>query len=161
MKSTVLIILMLLFVKCRDNTRPFVATDDGKIPVFDYQLIDSTVIKSISFQNKTPIVLFILDPDCIFCNAQLQSILDNDRLFKDVRIYLVGYAPLSRLKKFSWEKKLGNYSNITIGRDTAKATLKHFNLNSIPFTAIYSNGLSLKHTFNGKVDAAQILSSLQ
>jgi len=150
MKTTIFILLVFLLQACREPLSDSPRNVDKRLPEFDYQLLDSvTSIKSSEFKKDKPIMLFIFDPECMYCNGLLQNIIDNINDFECANIYMISYVKIGRLKEYSSSKKLNQYSNLIVGRDKSGATLKYFELKNVPFIAVYDKHHKLKASFHG------------
>lgn len=155
MKNTILSIIALLSIGCKDLG----ANDTliGKpIPNFTIQLVDSvSMIHLATDSDNVPFVLFIFDPECSFCQAELTAIKKHDKLLKNVKLYMITYVSYGKMVKFYKDFEIGKYKNIILGRDSTLASLRYFNLTGVPFTAIYDKRL-LKRTYNRRIDAKEI-----
>jgi hypothetical protein len=122
------------------------------IPSFDLLLSDS--VTHISIPNEIysgPIVLFYFGTDCPYCLAETKAIIKNINSLKGIQFYFIASSPISDLKIFRSELGLDRYSNMKLARDYELKFGYYFNLQSVPFIAIYGRDRKLRAAFEGTV----------
>jgi hypothetical protein len=127
------------------------------IPSFNLLLPDS--ISSISTSNipKGQASVFIyFGPHCPYSRAQIDDILSNIQMFKDVRFYLFTNWPFNDMKDFYNNHRINSYPNITMGLDYTNYFTKYFDAQGVPYLAIYDKNKRLNKAFMGKIDYRQI-----
>lgn len=157
----ILLLLTIPFHSCNEQGRANSKLVGKTLPLFHYQLLDSvSIIESVDFLKDKPLLIFIFDPDCMFCKGQLQTILQQEERFNGANIYMISYAPLERIKEYYLEMNLDHFNNIVVGRDRTGQTIKEYQIKSVPFTGVYDRNHNLKKSFSGVVSTDLLLRTL-
>ncbi len=129
------------------------------LPRIDILLSDSlTHIDLASQIGEKPIVLFYFSPYCPYCKSQLDEILKNMKRLKDIQFYLITPFLLSEMKVFIVDNGLYQHNNIIVGRDYEFLFAKYFDIQVVPYLAVYSKKGNLNAAFVGQMRFDQILS---
>jgi thiol-disulfide isomerase/thioredoxin len=119
-------------------------------PSINLMLEDS--VSYLSTQNipeGKPVVFFYYLPYCPFCKAQLEEIIADMDILKDVQFYMVTNLPLGDMRELYKEYKLDKYPNIKMGMDYSNKMLIYYDLKGVPFMAIYDKHKVFKDSFTG------------
>jgi len=131
--------------------------EGAKLPSFDLLLLDSTTkYNTVKFDDKKPLVMLYMSPDCPYSRAQTEAIIKDMRSLEDIQFCLLTVAPLMQFKDFYKELQLEKYPNITAGVDYDDFFGKHFNVPGVPYMAIYNSDKKLKQVLIGQVDVNKI-----
>jgi thiol-disulfide isomerase/thioredoxin len=121
------------------------------LPSYDLLLLDSSSrLNTGTISEGKPIIIFYFSTNCPFCRKQTQEIINEIYTLSDVEFYFISIESLSVLKNYAINYKLLRFKNITVAQDYHFEFAKYFNLNSIPFTAIYNRDKRLKQAFTGR-----------
>jgi cytochrome oxidase Cu insertion factor (SCO1/SenC/PrrC family) len=136
---------------------------EGKpLPAFDILLSDSiTHFNTSNIPNGKPIVFFYFGPYCPYSRAQMEDIIKEMDLLKDVRLYLLTYAPHHQMKDFYSHYSLNKYPNIIVGKDASGFFQRYFEITGVPYVAIYGKDKRLNDVFKGEVYGRQIKKSTE
>ena len=79
---------------------------EGKpLPEFNILLTDSTTwLSTRNIPLGKPIAFFYFSPNCSYCRAQTQEIVEETEELKDIQFYFVTSFPLPTLHNFKKEK---------------------------------------------------------
>lgn len=139
-----LLLLTLIVCSCKPTDKP------PTLPSFGLELINREGTFNTSQIDKDhPVILVYLSPDCQYCQEQMNTFLSHIDDFKKVNICIVSDFSTAKLNAFDKKYNLSKYSNIIVGRDTAKFFVKNFRPTGTPYTAIYDKQRFLKYIFPG------------
>ncbi|OQP45983.1 hypothetical protein A4D02_32855 [Niastella koreensis] len=96
------------------------------------------------------------DPNCKFSQQQTETIIRNIKLLKNVHFYFFTNKSFITMNEFKEYYKLGNYKNITVGRDYTNYFSKEFSAYSYPWLVIYNKQQKLKKVIIGGTDIETI-----
>ena len=157
MKQLVLVFIIILIAGCFGKEPQKTGLEGKPLPEFKMLLTDSiTLINSRDIHINKPIVLFYLSPYCPYCKAQTKEIIEDIHKLKDIQFYFITNFPLPALKDFYKEYQLEKYPNIITGVDTANTLKDYFEIQAVPYIAIYGKKKTLNQTFVGKIYSSQI-----
>lgn len=156
--TSLLIILSGCFAKAPEKT----GLEGKPMPSFNLLLADSTTyLNTNSISSGKPIVLFYFGPDCPYSRAQMEEIIEDINILKDIRFYVFTTAAFSEMKEFYKHYQLDKYPNITVGIDYANFFGDYFEAIGVPYIAIYGKNKKLNKAFMGKVYGRQIKNSAE
>lgn len=135
---------------------------EGKeIPSFKILLRDSsTYLDTKSIKNGKPIVLFYYGPHCPYSRAQMEEMLENMSIMKNIQFVLITHSQFSEMNKFCSHYGINKYNNIVSGIDYNNFLGDYFKITGVPFTAIYDKDKKLISAFTGKIFVKQIISTV-
>jgi cytochrome oxidase Cu insertion factor (SCO1/SenC/PrrC family) len=152
----ILLIAIVCFVSCKVKDK-----EEGDIPNFNIQLLDSTTLFNTNkIPNGQPIAFIFFSPDCDHCEEQTKNLIKNIDSLKSVRFYFVSIDPFDRIKAYDNHYKLGNYPNIVLGRDYKNFFSKYFEINTSPVTVLFDKHKKLDIIFKGEVTASMIIKEI-
>ena len=156
MKYITLIFLIFL-LSCYSKNAEKTNLKGKTLPSFNLLLTDSiTYFNTNSIHIGKPVVLFYFGPHCPYSRAQMEEIIKNIYVLKDIQFYVFTTWSFSEMKSFYENYKLNKYSNITVGVDYANFFAKYFKAQGVPYMAIYGKDKKLKEAFIGEVYSTQI-----
>jgi len=157
MKKIAFLLLLASLFGCYARD-PVTTGQEGKLlPAFDMLLADSvTHLNTKNIPGDKPIVFFYFGPYCPYSRAQMDEIIQDMDILKDMRFYLLTYAPYGQMKDFYNHYALGKYPNITVGLDTARFFKNFYEIEGVPYLAVYGKDKRLKKAFIGEVYGRQI-----
>lgn len=160
-KELVTLLFAIAIFSCKNSFPENTIGHNEKIPDFNIQLIDSSAtLDSKDFSDGNPFIVFFFDPECSYCQSELRSIISNVSYFRNNKIYMVTFTNNEQMALFYNKLNLSRYKNITMGRDISFASLRHYKLNTVPYTLIYDGEGRLKRVFDQKVDAQKLLRAI-
>ena len=106
-------------------------------------------------------VFFYFGPYCPYSRAQMEEIIEDMDKLKNIRLYLLTNAPYNQMMDFYNYYNLKKYSNITVARDYTGFFLKYFEVEGVPYLAVYGKDKRLKTAFKGEVYGKQIKRSAE
>jgi thiol-disulfide isomerase/thioredoxin len=135
---------------------------DKVLPAFNLLLVDSTTLfNTKDIPSGEPIVLMYFSPDCEHCQHQTEEILKNMDSLRNVRFVLLTALPFDKMKNFYYYYKLGNYKNITIGKDQDYYFSRHYGSQYVPYLAIYDRHKKLVKVFDGGTKVSTLIQLTQ
>jgi thioredoxin-related protein len=84
----------------------------------------------------------------------MRDILDNFNQFKDIQIVMATFQPFNEMKAFYTYFRIGDHTNIHMGRDEHYMLPPFFRMQSLPYLALYDKKGQLIAHFEGnqKID---------
>jgi len=131
------------------------------IPSVPLLMIDSsTWMKTDEIKTGKPFVVIAFSPWCVHCQALTVDITRHIKDFKDAPIYYVTPDRFRNMKSFYEFYKLGQYPNITMGRDSANAFFRFFEAHSTPLVTIFDAKKRLKKVIIGQPKATDLIQNV-
>jgi thioredoxin-related protein len=154
MKYISLTLLLFGMFGCNDtHTKTLSGLEGQPLPSFNMLLPDSaTYLKSENIPSSKPFVIFYFSPHCPFCRAMTEKVKDDIKTVKDVGFYFIAQAPMEQIRKYGQEYGLFKYQNITLAQVTDTSFSKYFQIQSVPYLAVYSSKKKLKEVLIGVSD---------
>jgi peroxiredoxin len=107
------------------------------IPVFQIQLIDSSLFESTDIPTGKPVIITYFNPECGHCQLEAKDISDNLDKFKNAFLLFVSYQPMDQIKSFAQQFKLDTQSNIRFARDKNYFIPAFYRVEFTPYNALY------------------------
>lgn len=143
-----------------DSTKP-VYLRFPTIPQFViYKASDSTKFTRENLEKRKPTVFIIFSPDCEHCQEETKALIANIDKFKNAQIVMVQYLAHDQMVKFYNDYKIGNYSNIIMGRDAQYLLPIFFKVESLPAIYVYDKKGNFKQAFSGSVKIEKVAEAL-
>ncbi len=150
-----------LFTAFTTPSTPKTGLEGRLLPSFDLLLADSvTHLNTANIPTGKPIVIIGFSPFCKHCQAETEAIIKHIKTFENCRIYYITPYPFNQLKLFYDHYKLGQYSNITTGRDVNNAFFAYFKSTSTPYTVILDPQKRVKLVLVGQVDEVKLAKAI-
>jgi len=153
------LILSALSVGCRREFRPSLKTgfEGQSLPGFDLLLPDSTtVFNTADIPKGRPVVLMYFSPNCPYSQAEMNNIINDISVLKNIQFCIFTTWPFRQFKGFYAYFKLNKYSNIIAGEDFKHFFEDHFKPKGVPYTMVYNKDRILSKAFLGTMPSAQI-----
>ncbi|MCF6168568.1 redoxin domain-containing protein [Lutibacter sp.] len=107
------------------------------ISIINYK---NLTLKGMEFYNKGDYNCFLLfNSDCNLCMDEIEDIVDNIKIFKDVNFYLVSNQTEEQLIEYSEDSEFLGLKNFTVLLDRNNDINKFFNYSGNPSTFMYDN----------------------
>lgn len=121
------------------------------IPQFKILLMDSTTwFTKAGLSSKKPTWIIYFSPDCGHCQIETEEIISNINSLRNIQILLVTSRPFEDVKAFYDHYLLKRFSNIIVGIDPARMFVNFYQVQTTPFSALYSKkGRLLKEYRSG------------
>jgi thiol-disulfide isomerase/thioredoxin len=131
---------------------------EGKpLPSFKLLLLDSTTyFDTKDIPKDKPVVLFYFGPHCPYSRAQMEEIIEDINILKDIRFYFFTTWSFAEMKAFYKHYQLNKYSNIIMGQDYMNFFVEYFEAQGVPYMAIYGKDKILRKAFIGRIFGKQI-----
>ena len=153
----------LLLIGCFFSCTNSVKNQDSQfatLPSLNLLLLDSaTKINTQNATNEKQTILMYISPDCEHCHNLTTDLLKNMQRLKDIQIYMLTPMPLTDLKHFYNDFHLGDYKNITVGRDYGFSFDKIYNAPTFPCTVIYNKEKKLVKMYRSEVSIDKIVAA--
>ena len=144
---------------CRRDFRPVLKTgfEGEPIPKFNILSSDSsTVLNTADIPKGAPIVLMYFSPNCPYSQAEMNNIINDISVLKNIQFCIFTTWPFRQFKGFYAYFKLNKYSNIIAGEDFKHFFEDHFKPKGVPYTMVYNKDRILSKAFLGTMPSAQI-----
>ncbi|PWV47096.1 peroxiredoxin [Chitinophaga sp. S165] len=118
-------------------------------------LVNLFLVDSVSYWNTSKIeegkrtLVLMYRPSCPYSRTQIQYIIDDIEEFKDSQIIVVTTSAFGEMKKFSERYALTRFSNVKVGLDYQNGFLNYFEVQTVPYIAIYDANNKLVNFFDG------------
>lgn len=151
MKLICLTLLLIAILSCNDRHTKIISGREGEpLPSFNMLLPDSTThLNSETIPAGKPFVLFYFSPHCPYCRAMTKKLKDEMKTVKDVGFYFIAQAPLNQIRKYEQQYGLSQFKNITMAQVTDTAFSKYYQIQSVPYLAVYNNQKQLNEVLIG------------
>jgi thiol-disulfide isomerase/thioredoxin len=149
--------LFFSFSNCYNKVE--IKTDKiGKVmPSFNLLLMDNTSqFNTKAIPKGQPIVFFYFTPKCPFCRAQTREIIADLKSHNNIQFYFFSSFPFKQIKSYYDYYQLNKYPNIIVGQDYGSFFENYFEVQSVPYFAIYSTDKRLKQVLVGKFPTNKI-----
>jgi hypothetical protein len=159
MKIVTILFLLATIAGCNSNnsSQPKIGLEGNLMPATNLLLVDSsTRLNTANIPAGMPIVVFIYNPHCPYCRAQMSEIASDMKDFAHVRFYLLTDAPYADMQSFYKDFQLQKYQNVVAGTDSSDFFVNYFKVPGVPYMAIYDPQKKLKQVFIGKSNIADI-----
>jgi thiol-disulfide isomerase/thioredoxin len=153
MKIVTVLFLLASLAGCNSNnpSQPKTGLEGNLLPATNLLLSDGTTrLNTAAIPFGSPIVVFLYNPHCPFCRAQMGEITSDMKDFAHVRFYLLTSAPFADMQSFYKDFQLQKYQNVVAGVDSSDFFGKYFKAQYVPYMAVYNNQKKLKRVFIGK-----------
>ena len=153
MKITIALFLLAGLAACNSNNpaQPKTGLEGNILPTTKVLLSDSlTRLNTASIPAGRPIVVFLYNPHCPYCRAQMGEIASDMKDFARVRFYLLTNAPFADMQGFYKDFELQKYQNVVVGIDSSAFFSNYFKAQYVPYMAVYDSQKRLKRVFVGK-----------
>lgn len=125
---------------------------EGKpLPDFSLTIKDNvTPFSTAHIPAGKPFILFLYQPDCPYCEAQMEDLLDNILSLDQMSIYLVTPDSYPSIAQFSIHHRLDKYPVFHTNRDSSGILLNYFGAPVVPYMAFYNSEKKLSKVLVGK-----------
>jgi len=122
---------------------------------------DSSIFTKNDLKKKKPAVIIMFSPDCEHCQAETKELTEKISLFKKAQIIMASPLDFHYLRKFYDEYGIGNFSNITMGRDPSYFLGTFFKIRSFPSVFVYDKKGNYVNSFVGQTPVEEIAAALK
>ena len=130
------------------------------IPPIDLLQVDSSTLTKENLA-KQPTLIMYFSPTCEHCKHQWEDMLQHIEELKKIQIVMVTYQPFEEMEEFYNSQHIASYSNIKLGRDTKFTLPPFYQIQSLPFQALYDKKGKLITTFPGNVKVETMLKAFE
>ena len=121
---------------------------------------DSTkFVKADLIKNKA-VLLMVFSPDCDHCKHEINELITNIDLFKNIQIVMASPLDFHLIKTFYELYKIADYPNIIMCRDYSYFLGDFFKVRSFPAIFLYDKKGKFVQTFDGSVPVKKISDAL-
>lgn len=154
MKHISLILSLFAILSCNNTHTKMISGLEGEpLPSFNMLLPDSTThLNSENIPRGKPFVLFYFSPHCPYCRAMTEKLKDEMKTVKGVGFYFIAAAPLNQIRKYDQQYGLSKFKNITMAQVTDTSFSKYYQIQSVPYLAVYNNQKQLNEVLIGVSD---------
>lgn len=159
---TIVFCLTAIFAKAQeaDTLAPF--QKHTTLPAFELLMMDSaTTFSTYNIPDGKPIVLMFFSPDCDHCQMMTSHMLEHMKELKKARIYMLTPLSLPLLKDFAEKYKLDKYKNITYGKDYKYFFPVYYQVDYVPFIAVYDKDKNLVTSFEGDAKIEELIEAVE
>lgn len=156
MLKNILLLLTIVSLPGCFGHQPKVNTglEGNPMPSFNLLLIDSaTRLNTQNIPTGEPIILFYFSPECPYCKAQTETIVNNMQSMQNIRFYFFSSYPVSFVRQYAEQYQLNKFTNITVGQDYENYFGNYFKVEGIPYIVIYNKDKIMKQALIGSVGA--------
>ena len=121
---------------------------------------DSTNLTKENLAHQPTLIMYF-SPTCDHCKHQWEDMLQHMEQLKKIQIVMVTYQPFEEMLEFYKSEKIDTYPNIKMGRDTKFTLPPFFQIQSLPYQALYDKKGKLINTFAGNVKVETMLKEFE
>ena len=130
------------------------------IPPMNLLQVDSTTLTKEDLA-KQPTLIMYFSPTCDHCKHQWEDMLEHMDELKKIQVIMVTYQPFEEMAEFYTSQNIASYPNIKLGRDTKFTLPPFYQIQSLPFQALYNKKGNLITTFPGNVKVELMLKEFE
>lgn len=120
--------------------------------------VDSTVFTTADLRKQQPTLIFFFSPSCDHCQKQWAEMEKNKDKFKDIQIIMATYQPFDEMVYFYQKHEIGTkWPNVRLGRDVNFKLPPYYQMQGIPYQALYDSRGKLITTFESNVPISKVL----
>lgn len=126
----------------------------------EIRIYDSSQISNDKFFQNTAPIFFILNPDCYYCERQIQELIDKKEMLRKLDLYLL--IPSEEFYYKKWKNKYADSldSNMNLYRINEFDYIKYFGEMSLPAVLQYNTDKTLIISHQSYVKADWILKNM-
>lgn len=152
MKYLTALLIIAMLTGCFGQPVELSGLEGKPLPSFNLLLMDSsTRLNTSTVPAGQPAVFFYITPVCPYSRAQTEDIIANMKSLQHIRFYIVSNFPFNQIKNYFDHYQLKKYTNITVGQDYDSYFGNYFNVQAVPYMAIFDKEKKLKRVVTGKV----------
>ncbi|MDA9555153.1 redoxin domain-containing protein [Pelobium sp.] len=160
-KSLVIILLLACFVgiTCflvnkiveRQSQNEEIKLTKEYLPKFEFYQLDSAIYLSTSIKKNIPLIIIHFNTECEHCQAEVQLISQNIKVFKNAQIIMVAPNAPSEINSFMEQYGIKQHSKINVLWDKYYHFIDWFGHSPFPSVYIYNKGQHLVKEYHGEV----------
>ena len=132
------------------------------LPSFKMTLSDNKIFNSSELPKGKPLVLIYFDPDCDHCQILMNEFFKKINSFIKTEIVLITFKPVAELAAFEKKYSTQKFSNMKVGTEgTGFYVRNHFNLMTMPFTALYDKKRNLNYSYRKETSVDDLINRLK
>lgn len=158
MKKSLVVVLCFVLSACSWFHPQYSSGLEGQaLPDFPLMQEDSiNPFSTTSIASGKPFILFLYQPSCTYCQAEMTEMLNNFTALHNVSVYLVTTHSFQSIRQFSNYYNLNRYSTIHSVRDSSGLLLDYFKAPVVPYLAFYDSHKKLLKVLPGKSSISSI-----
>jgi thioredoxin-related protein len=133
----------------------------GFPPIHLLQVDSVHYITKDDVKKNHKILLMFFSPECEHCKHQTSDILADFSKFKDIEIVMATFQPFDEMKTFYTYYRIGDHSNILMGRDEKYVLPPFYRMKSLPYLALYDKKGQFITSFEGNQKVDTIINAFQ
>jgi thioredoxin-related protein len=150
---------MVAFSQIVPDTLPYLRFKT--LPPFKItNVADSSFFTKDNLKKKKSTLIIVFSPGCEHCIHATKELLAHIDLFKKAQILMASPLEHDLLKKFYNDYKIGNYSNILMGRDPSFFLGTFYGLKSYPGIFVYNKKGKFLQSFDSDTAMEKIAAIL-
>jgi thioredoxin-related protein len=130
------------------------------VPPLTIMQVDSTNLTKGDLKRQPTIIMYF-SPDCDHCKHQWADMKKAMDKLKKYQIIMVTYQPFEMMVDFYKNQQIASYSNIKMGRDTKFFLPPFYQINNLPYLALYDKQGKLITTFEGNVKIDKLVKAFE
>jgi len=135
-----------------------------KVPVFPpvrLTLADKTTFTKKDLPAKKPVMLMVFSPDCDHCQHETEEMMKHMDWFSNATIVMATMMSLEAMTAFAEKYKLGDHTNIIVGRDSEYFLSHFYQIRNLPFLAFYDKKGRLISVSRGTMPVDKVVAELK
>jgi thioredoxin-related protein len=130
------------------------------LPPFTITQVDSTKLTKEDLKHQPTIIMFF-SPDCDHCKHQWEDMKKAMDRLKKYQIVMATYQPFEMMAEFYKTQQIARFRNIKMGRDEKFFLPPFYQINSLPYLALYDKQGKLITTFEGNVKIDKLVKAFE
>ncbi len=122
---------------------------------------DSTKFTKADLIKNKAVLIMVFSPDCDHCKHEVNEIIANIDLFKNIQIVMASSLDFQLIKTFYETYKIADYPTITMCRDYSYFLGQFFKVKFFPAIFLYNKKGKLIQSFDGSVPVQKIADALK
>ena len=117
---------------------------------------DSTAFTKDDLSKKKATMIVVFSPDCEHCVHETKELIAHIDLFKKIQIVMASPIDYGFIKQFHDELKIGDFPNITMGRDPGYYLGTFYHVRAFPSIFLYDKKGNFIQKFDGSTPVEKI-----
>ncbi len=126
------------------------------VPSFSLVRVDSSSFASSGLKHQPTLIMYF-SPTCDHCKHQWDDMVKHKKELENIQIVMATYESFEEMEQFHKDQKIGDYPNITMGRDEKFTLPPFYRMRTLPYQALYDRNGKLITTFEGNIAIEKLL----
>ena len=169
MKRIITILILSLFLglvikigfKAKDLYHRKMSIVNNNMPSFNFYNLNKQLFTNDSLNNKMSTIFIYFNTECDFCHHEIQEILREKDIFKNVNVLFISSESTVEIKDFVEKQSPIKYDFIRFLKDSSDVFYNTFGILSVPSIIIYDKNNMYSNKYSGEVKIEAIIKDIE